>query len=222
MENDKKIANENWKREKNNLIKDFCSKLKLDIHEIKKEINLNFDVLNQEIDILLESIKNNSNYQMILNQICRYFIQGYLNSGNLDWNIKNLNIILVRKTGAGKSTFINEFLKLKDSDKAKEGDTIDPETVKIERYPKNSYKGITITDTVGVEVTNKERGIPEIKALLSRYFNENLTDINKAIHSIFYCVTNDYRCETGDREFIKELTKLYQNRIPVIILITHY
>lgn len=95
MENDKKIANENWKREKNNLIKNFCSKLKLDIHEIKKEINLNFDVLNQEIDILLESIKNNSNYQMILNQICRNFIQGYLNSWNLDWNIKNLNIILV-------------------------------------------------------------------------------------------------------------------------------
>ena len=222
LENDKKIANENWKKEKNNLIKDFCLKLKLDIHEIKKEINLNFDILNQEIDKLLESIKNNSNYKMILNQICRKYIQDYLNSGNVNWDIKNLNIILVGKTGAGKSTFINEFLKLEGSDKVEEGDEIDPKTVKIERYPKNSDKGITLTDTIGVEVTNKERGIPQIKAQLSEHFQENLKDINKAIHSIFYCVKNDNRCEKGEREFIKELTKLYQNKIPVIILITQY
>ena len=220
LEQDNKDVNDYWKTEKLKLIKDFCSNLKLDINVIKNEINLNFDNLNDEIDVLLNNVRNSANFQTKINQICRNAIQKYINNGDL--NITNLNMIVLGKSGSGKSTFINRFLKLKEEDRAIEGKIEVQETVKIERYPKVNRNGITLIETEGIEVTNKERGIPEIKDLMKKYFNDNLADINNSIHSILYCFKNDIRCEKGEIEFIKELIELYQNKIPVIILITNY
>ena len=53
LEKDKKDANNYWKKEKLKLINDFCLNLKLDINENKNEINLNFDNLKDEINVLL-------------------------------------------------------------------------------------------------------------------------------------------------------------------------
>jgi len=39
-------------------------------------------------------------------------------------------------------------------------------------------KGITLTDTIGIEVTNKERGITAIKEQSKKHFSDNLPDIN--------------------------------------------
>ena len=57
LEKDKKDANNYWKKEKLKLINNFCSNLKLDINVIKNEINLNFDNLKEEINVLLKILK---------------------------------------------------------------------------------------------------------------------------------------------------------------------
>ena len=57
LEKDKKDANNYWKKEKLKLINNFFLNLKLDINVIKNEINLNFDNLKEEINVLLKILK---------------------------------------------------------------------------------------------------------------------------------------------------------------------
>ena len=76
----------------------------------------------------------------------------------------------------------------------------------------NQKPGITIYDTIGIESTNIERGLSEIKKMVEKTFVENLDNPEKSLHGILYCINNgssSHKIEKGEIDFIIELNRLY-------------
>lgn len=126
------------------------------------------------------------------------------------------NILLLGKTGVGKSTFIN-YLFEKDICVTGAGK---PVTQNIYGYINKDIVNmpIRVFDSKGLEVAN----LKNIKTEIINFVNDrcNKTNIYDWIHTIFYCINlNGARLEDKEIEFIQELQ---EKTLQVIhIIITH-
>ena len=135
---------------------------------------------------------------------------------------KNFNILLVGCTNAGKSTLINEFLKLKDSDKAKESNGGPTDTIDFTPYTgKKNNKTYTLFDTNGIV----NQGQDSIESKQKNTKNEierrlKSKNPNNLIHCIWYCFQGS-NIQPSDKDFIESLLNLYTTySIPIIYIHT--
>ena len=133
---------------------------------------------------------------------------------------QNFNIILVGRTNVGKSTLINEFLKLQDNEKAKESDGGPTSTEEFKSYSGiiNNQK-FTLFDTNGI-TNNGDNSIVRKKENITNEIKERIkiSDYKQFIHCIWYCFQGSH-VEESDKEFIKELLNIYTNHsIPIIFI----
>ena len=135
---------------------------------------------------------------------------------------KNFNVLIVGCTNAGKSTLINEFLKLDEKKKAKEGTGGPTDTKDFTPYTgtnnKNQY---TLFDTNGITCDGKDSIENKIKNTLKE-INEriNSRDPNNLIHCVWYCFQGT-NIQTSDRDFIEKLLNIYTTySIPIIFIHT--
>ena len=135
--------------------------------------------------------------------------------------INYISIIIVGKCGVGKSTLINQILKLEGDDKAKTGEG-KIQTEKEKLYKSNKVPFINIIDTRGIEL-NKEYGPKEIlnktlEIIKNKKENKENT-YNDYVQCIWYCVSNN-DIDPEEIEIIKGLKK-GQDVLPLIVVYTN-
>jgi small GTP-binding protein len=145
-----------------------------------------------------------------LEQIVQIFIE---ESKKAQRELGQFNILIIGKTGVGKSTLINSVF---DKDIAKIG-TGRPITQAIQQYTKDNCP-ITIYDTPGLELNQEQAD--QVKEGVNKIIQEKkYLDIKEHIHVIWYCVNGSHeRFEEGEEVWITNLVE--QDEVPVIIVLT--
>lgn len=122
-------------------------------------------------------------------------------------------ILLLGKTGVGKSSFVNYFLG-KDVAVTGIGKPVTQELKEFEIEHNGLY--LNVTDSKGLEVENSEK-IKEdiINNVVARNGND---DIFEWYHTIFYCISvTNARIENYELEFLKELKGKISQNIHIIL-----
>lgn len=132
-------------------------------------------------------------------------------------NLKRLNIIVVGKTGVGKSTLINSVFR----EKLAETGIGKPVTEHMKKIVKKTMP-LAIYDTRGFEL-GKEVQV-EVKQEIINTIRHGLAtrDINETIHCIWYCINAmSDRVEPEELEWLRELSEENQStQVPIIIILT--
>ena len=205
------------KYEEEQLTKYFLSK-KSDFEEILLNYfarNVSINVPTKILDKLIEKENGDDIYQNRLEneieKICK---------NENKFNIKYLTIMLLGKSGVGKSTLINQFLKLKGENRAKTGVGNFQNTV-TKVHQSDEVPFLRLVDTRGIEL-NMDFGAEEVKIEAEKFINAQLetNNMNNFVHCFWYCITGT-RFEEAENKLLNDLRSSYaDNKIPIIIVYT--
>ena len=137
-----------------------------------------------------------------------------------EFSIKYLTIMILGKSGVGKSTLINQFLKLKRGQRAQTG-IGEFQTIDTKVYKNKTVPFIRLVDTRGIEL-NQGYGASDVKTEAEKYIKEKLQlgDMNNFVHCFWYCITGT-RFEQAEIDLLNSLRATYKdNNIPIIIVYT--
>ena len=126
-------------------------------------------------------------------------------------NMTPVNVMLVGKTGVGKSTLVNNIFR----EKLATTGVGKPVTKHLRRIQKEGVP-IVLYDTRGLELSETVQS--DVRKEIITTINEKKSlGIDQAIHVAYYCINaNSSRIEEAEINFINELAQL----LPVIVVLT--
>ena len=205
-------------KERNELTEFFNNEKSDTLNFYESKIN-NFNSITYNYNEIVKSILKTENGNNIYIQKIKYEINKIKNKSS-EFQIKYLTVMLVGKSGVGKSTLINGLLKLSDKDKAetRAGNFV---TTQIEAYQSKSVPFLRLVDTRGIEL-NVGFGAEEVKKETENYIKEQYKTFNpnNFVQCIWYCITGT-RFEKAEIDLLNSLRNSYgEQQIPIIIVYT--
>ena len=215
-----KLKNKEYEKQVEKIKKEYLEFLKSDIKKVKTDFVSKFISTSEQIkslDYITETVLIQQNFQnSILN-----IIKNDMGSFTFTSNINNFNILILGKTGVGKSTLINTILHLKNENAIPTNSISGDSVTKGEPkgYTSNKVKGIRFYDTEGISLSNEMNKCTES---INKFINNQVLTNNPDlfINCIWYCV-NGERFEEKELEFIKNLMDIYtDDNLPIVIVYT--
>lgn len=133
-------------------------------------------------------------------------------------NLTKLNIIIVGKSGVGKSTLINSVFR----DNLAETGLGRPVTANVRKIQKKDFP-LTIYDTPGFELSKEQQTSVKDQIMSLIYEGNKSNNINDAIHCIWYCINVGGNRTFDDSElaWLKDLTESNKaTQVPIIVVLT--
>ena len=213
------IYNQLRKSEEKILKEKFMLSKKDFLNQVEQKYREEFSKQRIDFKNISEKIINLENGEFILtNKIRKNILEIERNTDN--FSVKHITILLVGKSGVGKSTLCNNLLRLPE-DKIALTDIGKPVTQKSTIYSNSQVNFLKVIDTAGIEIhgENKiENVIKNCKETIDEQVNS--ADKNDMVSCIFYCFTGS-RIEDEEVEFLDELRKsLVGNTIPILYVYT--
>lgn len=133
-------------------------------------------------------------------------------------DLKTLNIIVMGKSGVGKSTLINSVFR----EKLAETGIGRPVTSEIRQISKEGYP-LAIYDTPGFELGKEQQRKVKDEILDIIKKGQDSGDINKAIHCIWYCINaaGNRTFDESELKWMREFTESNKvTQVPTIVVLT--
>ena len=215
-----KLKNKEYEKQIEKIKNEYLDFLKSDIKKVKTNFISKFISTSEQIkliDNITETIIIQQNFQnSILN-----ILKNDMGKFTFTSNINNFNILILGKTGVGKSTLINKILHLKNEKAIPTNSILGDSVTKGEPkgYISDKIKGIRLYDTEGISLSNE---INKCTESINKFINNQVLTNNPDlfINCIWYCV-NGERFEEKELEFIKNLMDIYTDEtLPIIVVYT--
>ena len=199
---------------------EFSTKLIRKISKMKKRIEKELSNYSpSNLKIFLQNLTQNENVKAKLIEDFKKESENILNNSYTKSN--HFNVLLLGKTGVGKSTLINGIFDFSDNEGAKTGDG-KPITQEFDELISDRRKDLRFIDSKGIEMGehNINAVFNSTKQLIEQKAREG--DPDKLIHCIWYCFkSSNLRFEDVEKKTLTLLMNQYDdNNLPIIIVIT--
>ena len=206
--------------EKNDLI-NFFELQKKDFLKGKINKQYNSNIIHFD-KVIISNIVSSQQFKEIYKNKINNEVNKIIKEKNL-FQIDHLSIIVIGKSGVGKSTLINAMLK----EQLAEVNCVKITTLESNPYMSKNIPFLRLIDTRGIELDTNygtdiilKNTLNFIKGQNKKIETDKNSNYNDYIQCIWYCVSNTNDIEKKEIEVIEELRKIKES-IPIIVVYTY-